>query len=146
MKLNYHFILVMILTFSFNGFSQFDSVLLKKYFSNLNNPYRNLAPFGDQNSDGYSDFIAYNCFEGKINVFFGGTHLDTIPYVKISSSDQGILSFAIIDINHDLKEDIVIRDYYDQKTKVFYGGAELDSIPDVVLDPPKVSLMPLVFL
>ncbi len=129
-------LLTLLLTISNYAFSQFDSVLIKKYFSNLNNPYRNLAPFGDQNGDGYGDFMAYDCQEGKINVFLGGTQIDTIPYIKISSSGQGILSFAVIDINHDSDLDIVIRDYYDQKTKVFYGGILLDSIADMVIDPP----------
>lgn len=120
-----------------NGFSQFDSVLIKKNFSNFNDPSKNIAPFGDQNGDGYGDFIAYDCQEGKINVFLGGTQIDTLPYLKISSSGNFIYGFAVIDVNHDTKYDIVIWDNYEQKIKVFYGGEELDSIPDIILEPPQ---------
>ncbi len=129
--------LILLLIVTSNAFSQFDSVLIKKYFSNFNDPSKNLAPFGDQNGDGYGDFIAYNCQEGEINVFLGGAQIDTIPYVKISSSGQFIIGFALIDINHDDKDDIVLRDYFEQKTKVFIGGEELDSIPDIILESPQ---------
>ena len=107
---------------------------------------RNILPFGDQNSDGYDDFLAYSCMEMKLYVFFGGNPIDTVPkFTFYLHNGNKISNFTTSDVNHDGKEDIIIN-FIDPVTwepdvEIYYGGALLDTIPDLHLPkPPGASI------
>jgi len=67
-------------------FPQFDSIIFRKDFS-LNWDYgtyrRSIHAAGDLNSDGYDDFLVYDCMEASTYIFYGGNPVDTIPKIKI---------------------------------------------------------------
>ncbi len=121
-------------------FAQFDSLIFKKhiYIDRLRN---DLYPLGDQNGDGYDDFMIYDCFEGKAKIFFGGNPIDTIPVMEISCPDPGALYFAVIDLNDDGVKDIVITNSrvspIGNLTRVYYGGSFLDTIPNISFNAPE---------
>jgi hypothetical protein len=129
MKLNYHFILAILFTLSFSAFSQFDSVLITKNIATNNFTTRNIIAMGDQNSDGYDDFIAYDCSTNVFYLYYGGNPPDTSNFLLFNYLviGRGITS---IDINHDDKLDIVLKNQ-DRKFLVFYGGANIDTIADL---------------
>ena len=122
--------------------TKFNTVLMKKYQSLQNN--RNILPLGDQNGDGYDDFMAFGCFAGTLSVYFGGNPIDTIPkYIFGKRYTYGIANFTTADVNHDGKADIIIG-YYSFDTdsarvEIYFGGAQLDTIPDVHLPNPPGS-------
>jgi hypothetical protein len=122
--------------------TKFNTVLMKKYQSLQNN--RNILSLGDQNGDGFDDFMAFDCFAGTLSVYFGGNPIDTIPkYVFGKRYTYGIANFTSADVNHDGKVDIIIS-YYSFDTdsarvEIYFGGAQLDTIPDVHLPNPPGS-------
>ncbi len=122
--------------------TKFNAVLMKK-FMRLNQSL-NIFSLGDQNGDGYDDFLAYSCTEKKFNIFFGGSLLDTIPAKSFYGyHDQYPKAITTIDVNHDGKLDIAVC-YYDPSTfapdlEIYYGGKLLDTIPDIHLPQPVGS-------
>jgi hypothetical protein len=122
--------------------TKFNTVLMKKY-TTLEQE-RNILPFGDQNDDGYDDFLAYSCMEMKLYVFFGGNPIDTIPkFTFYKHNGNKIRTFTTLDVNHDGKLDLVI-DYIDPNTyepdvEIYYGGKLLDTIPDMQLTKPACA-------
>ncbi len=130
MKLNYHFILVMLLIFPFNAFSQFDSVLIKKYIATNNFTTRNIIAMGDQNSDGFDDFVAYDCSTNAFYMFYGGNPPDTTNFLQFNY-EAGGRGLAGIDLNQDGIKDIILLKGYERKFLVFYGGTDIDTSPDL---------------
>jgi hypothetical protein len=122
--------------------TKFNTVLMKKY-TPLNQD-KNIFPLGDQNSDGYDDFLVASCAEKKFFIFFGGNPMDTIPAFSFYGyHDQWEMSITTIDINHDGKFDIAIC-YYDPETyapdlEIYLGGKLLDTIPDLHLPKPACA-------
>jgi hypothetical protein len=131
------FILVMLLT-SITP-AQFDKLIFKKDLS-LGIENKKIQALGDQNGDGYDDFLIYVCNTKNSYVFFGGNPIDTIPKFTISG---GWISFDLLDINNDGHKDLVFitdESYPNRKIKVYYGGPLLDTIPDLVFSPPPGAM------
>ena len=122
--------------------TKFNTVLMKKYQALQNN--RNIKALGDQNGDGFDDFMAFDCFAGTLSVYFGGNPIDTIPkYVFKKRYTYGIANFTTADIDHNGKADIIIS-YYSFDTdsarvEIYFGGTLLDTIPDIQLPNPPGS-------
>ncbi len=122
--------------------AKFNTVLMKKYMR-LNQSL-NIFPLGDQNGDGYDDFLAYSCTEKKFNIFFGGNPIDTVLALSFYGfHDQYPKAITTIDINHDGKLDIAVC-YYAPDTfapdlEIYLGGKLLDTIPDMQLPKPAYA-------
>ncbi len=133
---------VLLLATSLYPQTKFNTVLMKKYMP-LNQD-KNIYPLGDQNGDGYDDFLVASCAEKKFFIFFGGNPMDTIPALSFSGyHDQWEKAITTIDINHDEKLDVAIC-YYDPVSfapdfEIYLGGKFLDTIPDVQLPRPASS-------
>jgi hypothetical protein len=120
-------------------YSQFNQILFKKDF-NLHQSNSCIQALGDQNGDGYDDFLIYDCNEQKSYIFFGGNPIDIIPKFTISG---GWISFALIDINSDGYKDLVFitnDKYPNRKIKISFGGTLHYSIPDLVFSPPPGAM------
>ncbi len=103
---------------------------------------------GDLNSDGYDDLAfssTYNWWDGlgRVCLFWGGAHLDTIP-AKVFVGDQAgqFWGGAICgggDINCDGFDDLIIGSVYCASNmdtnafKIFYGGVDMDTAPDATM-------------
>jgi hypothetical protein len=83
--------------------AQFNTLIFKKDFHLSYNNY-NIQAIGDQNGDGYDDFLIFDCKEKKSYIFFGGNPVDTIPKFIIPSQYPPI---AVVDINDDNKKDLI---------------------------------------
>jgi hypothetical protein len=127
-------ILLLITAITFSTYAQFDSLIFSRGFT-LDNTKRNIHALGDQNSDGYDDFMIYDCTAQKAHIFFGGNPVDTIPEFSISGD---FINFSILDLNNDLVNDIVLitRETPGKKIQVYFGGVIIDTIPNISFNPP----------
>jgi hypothetical protein len=125
--------LILILILNVESNAQFNSLIFKKSFYLSPNNNNTIQSLGDQNADGYDDFLIYDCSEKKSYIFFGGNPVDTIPKFAIASNTSPV---AILDLNDDHIKDIVMYDNINKKIKVFYGGKLIDTIPDLIFNPP----------
>jgi hypothetical protein len=138
MKAN-KYILALLLLFFLTPFINAQDTLFKKYLSIKPD---GVTYLGDQNGDGYDDFMLYDCNLGKAYIFFGGNPMDTIPkfvFNNIYSPD-----IKALDVNNDGKLDIIISCCSDpscnkKNIRVYYGGALLDTIPDLEFSGPPGS-------
>jgi hypothetical protein len=97
---------------------------------------------GDQNGDGYDDFMLYDCNLQKAYIFFGGNPMDTIP--KFVFNNIYLPDIKVLDLNNDGKLDIIISSLIapnrnQNNIKVYYGGNLLDTIPDLIFNGPAGS-------
>jgi hypothetical protein len=130
---------ILIILLTTETHSQFNTLIFKRDF-NLSLSNKNIQLLGDQNGDGYDDFLIYDCQEKKSYIFFGGNPVDSIPKFIING---GWISFNLIDVNNDNHKDLVIITddiYPNRKVKVYFGGPRLDSIPDLVFSPPPGAI------
>jgi hypothetical protein len=110
--------------------------LFKKYLSIKPD---GVTYLGDQNGDGYDDFMLYDCSQYKAYIFFGGNPMDTIPHLVFN---KNFICIHTLDINHDGKLDLICSYVTpDQKVRVqiYYGGPSLDTIPDLEFSGPVGS-------
>lgn len=112
--------------------------LFKKYLSIKPD---GVTYLGDQNGDGYDDFLLFDCNLQKAYIFFGGNPMDTIPkfvFNNINTSD-----IKALDVNNDGKLDIILNSINISTGKVnvrvYYGGSILDTIPDLEFSGPAGS-------
>ncbi len=107
-----------------------------------------IRDIGDQNGDGYGDFVA--CTQDSIiQIYAGGNPMDTIPFLQWKFPHQ-IWRFHIFDINNDGYKDLyvhyenwsnsnVLRD----AVKLYLGGPGiLDTIPEQTLWVPEGAIIP----
>src|ERR1035437_7169987 len=139
MKVN-KYIFSLLLLLSLTPLLLAQDTLFKKYISIAPN---GVTYLGDQNGDGYDDFMLYDCLNSKVLIFFGGNPMDTIPKLQFILPYANYGGFNTIDINKDGKLDIVVN-YYSQasgnvKVKMYYGGSLLDTIPDLEFSGPVGS-------
>jgi hypothetical protein len=131
-------ILLLITAITFSTYAQFDSLIFSRGFT-LDYTKRNIHALGDQNSDGYDDFMIYDCAEQKALIFFGSNPVDTIPEFIIDINFKYLM--GILDINDDGMKDILMLYFeyplYDERRiEVYYGGVVIDTIPDFIFNPP----------
>ena len=144
----YYFIQLMtlaaVMIFSNLSYSQH---LIKTFSEGINGQFGGrISEAGDINNDGYSDIIVgaaqYNSGTGRVYIFFGGNHIDSIPDVVLNgdSLDNNFgcsVSYAG-DVNKDGYDDIIIgAKGYNSNTGrayIFFGGSTVDTIPDVILN------------
>jgi len=113
--------------------AQFDSLIFKKSIA-IHDDIRNMIHgLGDQNKDGYDDFLIWDCNEQKSFIFFGGNPVDTIPEYSIPSVRP---PQVIIDLNDDGIKDIVFYDFNIMKAQIYYGGEKISEEPDMMFSPP----------
>jgi len=102
-----------------------------------------IRDIGDQNGDGYGDFIACTR-DSLIQIYAGGNPMDTVPYLQWRFPFTAA-RFDILDINQDGYQDIFIvyvnfsNGYYKlDRGKLYLGGPGiLDSIPETTLWVPQ---------
>jgi hypothetical protein len=114
--------------------------LFKKYLSIAPN---GVTYLGDQNGDGYDDFMLYDCSLGKAYIFFGGNPMDTIPKFVLNNIYSP--DIKVLDVNNDGKLDIIISCCADplcnnKNIRVYYGGSLFDTIPNLVFSGPAGTI------
>jgi hypothetical protein len=125
-------IILFLLAFLNSGYCQFNKLLFRKQIS-LTSNLVNIKALGDQNGDGYDDFLLHDCNLHVSYIFFGGNPPDTIPRLTIPGD---YVSLSLLDVNNDGYKDLVFVEYPGFKIKIYYGGPLLDSIPDLIFNPP----------
>ena len=137
------------IVFSEYSYSQFDG-----YYGTINkrptygfNGSGTIMALGDQNNDGYDDFlICTGKYPDTLYTFYfyhGGPVIDTIPYFQFSLPFRTTTGPRVIiapDINKDGFKDIIISVVRVNPAGgvllVYYGGPILDSIPDQMVNQP----------
>ena len=93
-----------------------------------------VAPVGDLNRDGYSDFAVAG-MGLNVCVYFGGEVLDSLP--GIICQYQGYVACNAGDVNHDGYDDLLAGDEgygYESGAVFFYfGSSDMDSICDLAI-------------
>lgn len=123
--------------------AQFDTLIFQKSGFYLADGGQNVLALGDQNNDGYADFLVSDCRDSKVYIFFGGNPVDTVPRLVINNIK--VKRMAAVDVNNDGYKDLLFTTYDvypDDPTtvKIYYGGPLLDTIPDIIFHgPPGVS-------
>jgi hypothetical protein len=104
---------------------------------------QNIYALGDQNQDGFDDFLIYNCDEERAYIFFGGNSVDTIPdfYFDFNNPIQYPDKVGIypIDLNDDgIKDMFCVENGYPgkNKIKIYYGGSTINRKPDLTFNAP----------
>lgn len=104
-----------------------------------------LAPAGDVNGDGYTDFMAGMPYNGNspfgisyVNIYYGGAAMDTIPDVVIKKQSYGLgASLSTIgDFNKDGYDDIIVggsEKYGRDDASIYFGGQNMDTDADIVI-------------
>jgi hypothetical protein len=100
-----------------------------------------ITPLGDQNNDGYDDFMANMIVDSlrpdstiytiSINyIYYGGNPFDSTYALKINEVGDG---YNIGDVNGDGFDDIAMcgRFHSNWKTDVYFGGPSIDTIRDL---------------
>jgi len=131
------------------SYSQFDG-----YYGTINkrptygyNGLGTIMALGDQNNDGYDDFLIctgkYPDTLYTLYFYHGGPVIDTIPYFQFSLPFRTTTGPRVIiapDINKDWFKDIIISVVRVNPAGgvllVYYGGPILDSIPDQMVNQP----------
>jgi hypothetical protein len=136
MKTNMY-ILGFLVLFFLTPYLYAQDTLFKKYLSIKPD---GVTYLGDQNGDGYDDFMLYDCNLQTAYIFYGGNPMDTIPKLQFTLP---YASFITQDLNHDGKLDIIAT-YYSEasnkaKIRVYFGGSLLDTIPDLEFSGPTGS-------
>jgi len=124
------------IVFSGYSYSQFSNVLFKKYLNLDWYTESRVLALGDQNGDGYDDFLLHGTWTDTLTVYFGGEKIDTSQGLVFSNFNRKLGYKTAIDINHDGFKDILIKDHLNKKILVYYGGSELDTVPDISLSFP----------
>ena len=101
---------------------------------------------GDQNGDGYGDFVTCTR-DSMIQIYAGGNPMDTIPYLQWRFP-YAISFFHIFDINNDGYKDLFVlyTNYQNSyimrdRMKLYLGGPGiLDSIPEQTLWVPEGAI------
>lgn len=111
-----------------------------------------VAGVGDVNGDGRDDLLVGARFNatggfqaGRAYVFFGGTSLDAVPDLVITSTTPGErFGFTVAragDVNGDWRDDFLVGAYLNSahgleagRAYVFFGGPGVDATSDLVLD------------
>lgn len=104
---------------------------------------------GDVNNDGFDDVMTgdsymngdYTIFRARAYIYLGGTNMDSIPDVTMSSDNSSNFFNVCIsylgDINNDGFSDVALGNPGFNKKQgrvyVYFGGNNMDSIPDGVL-------------
>jgi len=112
---------------------------------------------GDINGDGAFDFIInapgypaifddslgywYGLDRGKVNVYFGGDKLDTLPDLSLIGNENGDYLGAILspagNVNGDQYEDIILSTKINSENVldyIYYGGMDMNNVPDWILE------------
>jgi VCBS repeat protein len=98
------------------------------------------APAGDVNGDRVNDIMVAtadeNNLHGRIQIYFGGARMDSLPDITLDGQDQtemfGPAMVALGDTNGDEFGDIVVGSIFESaggRVDLFLGGAPMDTIP-----------------
>jgi len=101
----------------------------------------------DLNNDGVDDFaISGNTqpeneeFRLAYFVFYGGSHLDSIPGLGIETNAKTLISQTLTgDFNGDSYSDFVVFGGRNQEPSVYLGSKIMDTKSDLVLEKPTTS-------
>ncbi|NLH60325.1 MAG: T9SS type A sorting domain-containing protein [Ignavibacteriales bacterium] len=127
------------IVFSGYSYSQFSNVLFRKYLNLDWNSESRVLALGDQNGDGYDDFLLHGApWADTFMIYMGGETIDTNSAMLFNNRVRGKIA---VDINHDGIKDILVNSFDSSKVSIYYGGQYLDTIPDCILPHPEsVSL------
>lgn len=96
----------------------------------------------DLNHDGFKDFavsgfrITGGDTTGQIKIYFGGTHVDTMPRLTLDGKTLpglGSSVWMLADVNGDRYDELAAPSFADTGAFLFYGRDTLKSAPDVIL-------------
>jgi hypothetical protein len=128
-----HLSLLFVIIVSTEVNAQFDTIIFSKegYFL-----YESIIYMGDQNSDGYDDFLITlsetpNTMDARVYFFKGGNPID--PNAAFSIPVLHARAVTACDWNRDGYRDIICGWYSPPaaaKFLIYFGGPLLDSIPD----------------
>ncbi len=105
---------------------------------------------GDQNNDGYDDFVLVeqDSADGQIksggyaHFFFGGNPLSSTPAFSIRHP-AGAYSITACDVNRDNYRDLIIGQKKWHETnhwyKVYFGGPAFDTLPEMTFQFPDTT-------
>ena len=113
--------------------AQFDTIIFSKegYFW-----YESIVYMGDQNNDGYDDFVLSirpdpSSVAGFATFFYGGNPISSDSLFSIPF--QAPRAVTACDWNRDGYRDIIVETYSPPnpiKFQVYFGGPQIDNIPD----------------
>ncbi|MBU0984016.1 MAG: FG-GAP repeat protein, partial [candidate division Zixibacteria bacterium] len=88
-----------------------------------------IIPLGDQNGDGYDDFLVSERF--RSHIYLGGPAVDSLPVLTIDSTNRSCNPLG--DVNGDSVHDFALPGRRDTgfKLGLYYGGSELDADRDL---------------
>lgn len=126
-------VLLLLVVFKTEVSAQFDTNIFTRKA-----PYwpESVVYMGDQNSDGYDDFLLLELdsnrgSNGKACLFLGGNPVSTVPVLKIAFHSPNAVTAC--DVNRDGFRDIVMQrrgTRYPPIVDVYYGGPNLDTLFD----------------
>ena len=105
---------------------------------------------GDQNNDGYDDFVLVeqDSADGQLygggyaHIFYGGNPLSSTPAFSIRHPG-GAYSITACDVNRDNYRDLIIGQKKWHETnhwyKVYFGGPAFDTLPDMTFQFPDTN-------
>jgi hypothetical protein len=137
-------LLLILLTMSTEVNAQFDSIIFAR-----NDIYRpeSVVYMGDQNNDGYDDFVLctfyeINCYNGKALLFYGGNPINPVPAMSFDIYSSAGYGITACDYNRDGYRDLIITTHIIKplKFKVYLGGPNMDTIPDFIFNVTDNSI------
>ncbi|MFH1196951.1 MAG: integrin alpha [bacterium] len=107
---------------------------------------KSVSGAGDVNADGYDDVIVgswkYNSFQGRVDIYFGGSSMDNTEDVSIAGEGAsqyfGNSVSCAGDVNGDGYDDVIVGAYgYNSSTGrsyIYYGGSSMNDTVDKTLN------------
>lgn len=135
-------LLLVILTTEVNA--QFDSIIFAR--NDIYGP-RGVLFMGDQNADGYDDFVlikhlSTSGYDAKALLFHGGNPINPNPVLEVAFKGFIPNHISACDFNRDGYRDLIITTFNVKPLilNIYLGGPNMDTIPDFSFRAPDNSV------